>query len=41
MQLFEKIDGIFCDGIIIPRLKKLFSTYTDFEAAFHSAGIQV
>ena len=38
---FEKVDGIFCDGIILPRLEQLFSTYKDFEAAFHSAGIQV
>ena len=38
---FEKVDGIFCDGIILPRLERLFSTYKDFETAFHSAGIQV
>ena len=44
MQLkkpFEKVDGIFCDGIILPRLEQLFSTYKDFEAAFHFAGVQV
>jgi hypothetical protein len=38
---FTKVGGIFCDGIILPRLVQLFSTYKDFEAAFHSAGIQV
>jgi hypothetical protein len=26
-QFFEKIDGIFCDGIIIPRLKTLLKIY--------------
>lgn len=40
-ESFEKVDGIFCDGIILPRLGQLFSIYKDFEAAFHSAGIQV
>ena len=40
-ELFEKVDGIFCDGIILPRLEQLFSTYKDFEAAFHSEGVQV
>ena len=36
---FAKVKGIFCDGMILPRLLQLFSTYNDFEATFHSAGI--
>ena len=36
---FEKVKTIFCDGMILPRLLQLFSTYNDFEATFHSAGI--
>jgi hypothetical protein len=40
-QLFEKVNGMFCDGIILPRLPQLFVTYKDIEVAFHAAGIQV
>jgi len=36
---FTKVKAIFCDGMILPRLHLLFSTYNYFEAAFHSAGI--
>jgi hypothetical protein len=28
---FSKVKGMFCDGIILPRLKKLFPKYLDFE----------
>jgi hypothetical protein len=28
---FSKVEGMFCDGIILPRLKKLFPKYVDFE----------
>lgn len=36
---FKKVKATFCDGMILPRLEKLFKTYNDFQAAFHSAGI--
>ena len=38
-ELFKKVKATFCDGMILPRLEKLFKTYNDFQAAFHSAGI--
>ena len=29
---FKKLGGMFCDGIILPRLAKLFPKYNDYEA---------
>ena len=38
---FEKIGGIFCDGILLPRLAILFPKYVDYEAFLRNKGLQV
>jgi hypothetical protein len=38
---FEKIEGMFCDGFIMPRLARLFPKYNHLESYLRRMGIQV
>ena len=40
-QKFKKLGGMFCDGIILPRLAKLFPKYKMYEAFFRGCGLEV
>jgi len=36
---FKKLEGMFCDCILLPRLVSLFPTYNDYEAKLRSKGL--
>lgn len=38
---FKKLGGMFCDGIILPRLGQLFAKYNEYEAFLRYFGLQV
>ena len=38
---FKKLGGMFCDGIILPRLAKLFPKYNFYEAFLRGCGMEV
>lgn len=38
---FKKLGGMFCDGIILPRLAELFPSYNDYEAFLRGHKLQV
>lgn len=38
---FKKLGGMFCDGIILPRLACLFEKYNQYEAFLRQHGLQV
>jgi hypothetical protein len=38
---FKKLGGMFCDGIILPRLAILFPKYNMYEAFLRGCGMEV
>jgi hypothetical protein len=38
---FCKVKGMFCDGIILPRLRRLFPKYADFEIYLRKRNLSV
>jgi hypothetical protein len=40
-KTFKKLEGMFCDAILLPRLAILFPKYKDYEIYLRSKGLQV